>query len=70
MRNYDKAISIASVFLMGFAIGFLTLEGQNMELKKELAAVQAREASLIVQECCECTPPTLNLEIPLDASDE
>ena len=69
MRNYDKAIGIASVFLMGFAIGFLTLEGQNVKLKKELAAAQAREASLIVQECCECDQPTPNIEIPLDADE-
>ena len=69
MRNYDKAIGIVSVFLMGFAIGIVSLEGQNMTLKKELASVQAREASLIVQECCSCDQPTLNLEIPLDADE-
>ena len=52
-------ITLGSVFLLGFASGFIALDGERRALSDELSAAKARENSVIVQAMENCPPPAV-----------
>lgn len=55
----DKLITLGSVFILGFAAGFITLDNERRALADELSAAKARENSVIVQAMENCPPPAV-----------
>ena len=43
----DKLVTLGSVFLLGFAAGFIALDNERRALANELSAAKARENSVI-----------------------
>ena len=55
----DKLVTLGSVFLLGFASGFIALDNERRALADELSAAKARENSVIVQAMENCPPPAV-----------
>ena len=55
----DKLITLGSVFVLGFAFGFIAIDNERRALAVELSAAKASENSVIVRVMENCPPPAV-----------